>query len=93
MNRNCSACSIMIEKINYNKGRTVYKTCYNKKRKNKNDTLPTIKINTSYQQPKIENVNNKKKLKINKNKDNNVVVSTYENHRLDVIGPSNVGKT
>ena len=39
---------------NYKKDRTVCKTCYNKnKRKNNN------KINTSYQQPDIENVNNK----------------------------------
>ena len=33
--------------------------------------------------PKIENVNN----------NNNDIVSTYENHRHVIIGPSNVGKT
>ena len=70
MNRNCSACDIMIDINIYKKDRTVCKTCYNKnKRKN----------NTSYQQPDIENVNNK--------------VSEFENHRHVIIGPSNVGKT
>ena len=70
----------MIDINNYKKDRTVCKTCYNKnKRKNNIDTLPTKKIKTSYQQPDIENVNNK--------------VSEFENHRHVVIGPSNVGKT
>ena len=41
----------------------------------------------------IENVNNKKKLKINKNNNNIDIVSTYENHRYVIIGSSNVGKT
>ena len=40
---------------------------------------PPEKINTSYQQPNIENINNN--------------VSKYENHSHVVIGPSNVGKT
>ena len=93
MNQNCSACNIMIDINNYKKDRSVCKTCYNKnKRKNNNNTLPPNKSHTSYQQPNIENVNNKKKLKIIDNKDNNVIVSTYENHHV-VIGPSNVGKT
>ena len=80
MNRNCTACDIMIDINNYKEDRTVCKTCYNKnKRKNNKDTLPTKKIRTSYQQPNVENVNNK--------------VSKYESHRHVVIGPSNVGKT
>ena len=80
MNRNCSACDLMIDINNYKKDRTVCKTCYNKnKRKNNIDLLPTKKINTSYQQPDLENVNNK--------------VSEFENHRLVIIGPSGVGKT
>ena len=80
MNRNCTACNIMIDINIYRKDRTICKTCYNKdKRKNNINTLPPNKINTSYQQPNIENVN--------KN------VSTYENHRHVIIGPSNVGKT
>ena len=65
MNRNCSACNIMIDIDNYKKDRTVCKTCYKKnKRKNNNNTLPPNKINTSYQQPNIGNVNNKNKLKL-----------------------------
>ena len=80
MNRNCTACNILIDINNYKKDRTVCKTCYNEnKRKNNIDTLPTKKINTSYQQPDIENVNEK--------------VSEFENHRHVIIGPSNVGKT
>ena len=50
MNRNCSACNIMIDINNYKKDRTVCKTCYDKnKRKNK--------ITNSHQQPIIENGN------------------------------------
>ena len=76
----------MIDINNYKKDRTVCKTCYNRnKRKNNNDTSPSNKINISYQQPNIENVNN--------NKDDNLNVLTYENHRHVIIGPSNVGKT
>ena len=94
MNRNCSACNIIIDIKNYKKDRTVCKTCYNKnKRKNNNNTLPPNKVNTSCQQPNIEKDNNKNKLKINNNKENNPNASTYENHRHVVIGPSNVGKT
>ena len=79
MNRNCSACNILIDINNYEKDRTIFKTCYNiNKRKNNINILPPNKNNTSYQQPNIENVN--------KN------VSTCENHRHVVIGPSNVGK-
>ena len=82
MNRHCSACNTIIHINNYKKDRTVCKTCYNKnKRKNNNNTLPLNKNITSYQQP------------INNTKDNNTNVSTYENHRHVVIGPSNVGKT
>ena len=84
----------MINIYNYKKDRTVCKTCYKKnKRKNNNNTLPSNKNITSYQQPNIENVHKKKKLKINYNKVNNVFVSTYENHAYMVIGPRNVGKT
>ena len=80
MNRNCTACNIMIDINNYKRDRTICKTCYNiNKRKNKINTLPPNKNNTSYQQPNIENVYNN--------------VSTYENHLQVIIGPSNVGKT
>ena len=51
MNRNCTACNIIIDINNYKKDRTVCKDCYNKK-KRKN------KITISHQQPIIENGNN-----------------------------------
>ena len=80
MNRNCSACDIIIDINNYKKNRTVCKSCYNiNKRKNNINILPQNKNNTSYQQPDFENVNNK--------------VSEFEHHRHVIIGPSNVGKT
>ena len=82
----------MIDINKYKKDRTVCKTYNKNKRNNNNNTLPPNKYNTSYRQPNIANVNNKMKLKINNNKDN-VIVSTCENHRHVVIGPSNVGKT
>ena len=80
MNRNCTACNIMIDINNYKKDRTVCKSRYNiSKRKNNINTLPQNKKNTSYQQPNIENVNNN--------------LSTYENRANVIIGPRNVGKT
>ena len=52
MNRNCSACNIIIDTNNYKKDRTICRECYNKK-KRKN------KITVSHQQqPIIENGNN-----------------------------------
>ena len=86
MNRNCSACSIIIDINNYKKDRTVCKSCYNiNKRKNNNIILTPNK--------NIENVDNKKKQKNNNNKDNNPNLSSYENRANVVIGPRNVGKT
>ena len=82
MNRNCTACNIMIDINNFKKDRTVCKSCYNiNKRKNNFNTLPQNKNNTPYQQPNIEN------------KDNSPNLSTYENRANVVIGPRNVGKT
>ena len=79
MNRNCTACNILIDINNYKKDRTVCKTCYNKnKRKNNFNALPPNKNNN-------ENVDN--------NKDNNPNLSTYENRANVIIGPRNVGKT
>ena len=78
MNRNCTACNIMIDINNYKKDRTVCKTCYNKnKRKNSFNTLPPNKNNN-------ENVDN--------NKDNNPNLSTYENRANVIIGSRNNGK-
>ena len=79
-NKFCSACKIKIDENNYKKDRTVCKKCYNKK-KRKNE------YNTSIHETKITNVNNKTKTRHQPN------VSTYENHRHVIIGPSNVGKT
>ena len=80
MNRNCSACNIIIDINNYKKDRTVCKSCYNiNKRKNNNIILTPNK--------KIENVDN------NNNKDNNPNLSSYENRANVVIGPRDVGKT
>ena len=94
MNRNCTTCNTMIDINICKKDRTVCKTCYNEnERKNKNNILPQNKTKTSDQQLNIENVNNKKKLKNNINKDNNPNVLAYENHRHVIIGPSNGGKT
>ena len=47
-NKNCSVCNIKLDTNNYKKDRTVYKDCYNKK-KRKNKLI---------QQPKIVNDNN-----------------------------------
>ena len=41
----------------------------------------------------LKTLTKKKKIKIDKNKDNNPYVSSYENHANVVIGPRNVGKT
>ena len=79
MNRNCSACNVMIDINTYKKDRTVCKTCYNKNKRKNNNTLPRNKINTSCQQPDIENVNN--------------IVSKFENRANVIIGARNVGKT
>ena len=73
----------MIDENNYLKHRTICKKCHNGNRRKNNNTLPPNKFITSYQQPNIENVNN----------NNNDIVSTYENHRHVIIGPSYVGKT
>ena len=76
----------MIDINNYKKDRTMCKTCYNiNRRKNNFNNLPPNKINTSYQQPNIENIIN--------NKDNNPNLPTYESRANVVIGPRNVGKT
>ena len=94
MNRNCTACNIMIDINNYKKDRTVCKSCYNiSKRKNNIITLPQNKNNTSYQQPNIENVNNKKEQTNINNKDNTPNLSTYQNRANVIIGPRNVRKT
>ena len=83
MNRNCSICNIKIDENNYLKHRTICKICqYENRRKNNNTTITEIEIDTTPQQPKILNVNNK-----------NTIVSKCENLAKFVIGPRNFGKT
>ena len=56
MNRNCTACKIMIDINNYKKDRTVCKSCYNKsKRKNNNVALPTNTNNVNNNVSAYEN--------------------------------------
>ena len=83
--RFCTVCNIKIVSNIYLKDRTVCRSFYNKDRKN--NTLIQNEINTSHQQRKIENANNKG------NNVNNPSVSTYESHAYVVIGQRNVGKT
>ena len=59
-NKNCSACNIKLDISNYKKNRTVYRDCYNKKKRK--DNLIQNEITTSYQQPNIENNNNNRTL-------------------------------
>ena len=81
MNRNCSACNMMIGENKHLKHRTICKKCHNEnRRKNNNNTLTENEIDTTPQQPKIDKINN-----------NNV--SNFEKHACVVIGPRNVGKT
>ena len=53
MNRNCSACDIMIDINNYKKDRTVCKTCYNKNKRKNNIENVNKKVSD------FENVNKK----------------------------------
>ena len=78
MNRICNTCNIVKVEIKYLKDRTVYITCYSKKRR-KDNNITLIQ----YQQLKID--------KINSNNDNKPNLSTYENHAHVDIGPRNVG--
>ena len=83
MNRNCSACNKKIDTINYKKGKSVCKTCYNKNKNERKNTLPPNTNIVPDQQPKLNNVSNK---------DSNLIVSAHENHAYVVVGARNVGK-
>ena len=70
----------MIDEDNCKKDRNICKNCYNVNRKKyTNNEKKTDDSVRNIEKPKIDNVNNS--------------VSTYENHRHVIIGPSNVGKT
>ena len=80
--KKCTVCNIMIDEDNCEKDRNVCKNCYNINRKKYTNNEKKRKTDDSVrniEKPKIDNVNNN--------------VSTYENHRHVMIGPSNVGKT
>ena len=83
--KKCTKCNIKINEDNCKKDRNICKNCYNTNRKkyNKENTREVDDSVTKIEKPKINDVNNT----------NNDIVSTYENHRHVVIGPSNVGKT
>ena len=84
--KKCTVCDIKIDVDNCKKDRNICKNCYNMNRKKYNNKEKKIKFDDSVnkiEKPKIDNVNN----------NNNDIVSTYENHRHVIIGPSNVGKT
>ena len=83
--KKCTACNKEIDEDNCKKDRNICKNCYNINRKKYNNEKKRkfdVSVN-KIEKPKIDNVNNA----------NNDIVSTYENHRHVVIGPSNVGKT
>ena len=83
--KKCTVCGIKIDVDNCKKDRNICKNCYNMNRKKYNNKEKKRKLDLSVnkrEKPKIDVVNNK-----------NNIVSTYENHRHVVIGPSNVGKT
>ena len=83
--KKCTVCGIKIDVDICKKDRNICKNCYNMNRKKYNNKEKKRKFDDSVnkiEKPKIDNVNNK-----------NTIVSTYENHRHVVIGPSNVGKT
>ena len=79
--KKCTVCNIEIDEYNCKKDRNICKICYNINRKKYNNKEKKRKYDNSVN--KIDNVNIV----------NNDIVSTYENHRHVIIGPSNVGKT
>ena len=83
--KKCTVCGIKIDVDNCKKDRNICKNCYNMNRKKYNNKEKKRRFDDSVN--KIE----KQKIDIVNNKNN--IVSTYENHRHVVIGPSNVGKT
>ena len=79
--KKCTLCNIKIDEDNCKKDRKICKNCYNINRK---------KYNNKEKKPQIDKIILPEKQKHNNNTPN---ISTYENHRHVVIGPSNVGKT
>ena len=86
----------MIDEDNCKKDRNICKNCYNINRKkytiNEKKRITDDSVR-SIEKPNTINVNNKIDLPEKQKHNNNHNVSTYENHRHVIIGPSNVGKT
>ena len=94
--KKCTICNIKIDEDNCKKDRNICKNCYNINKERYNNNEKQGKIDDSVnniKKPKIDNVDNKINVPEKRNNVNNDNVSTYENHRHVVIGPSNVGKT
>ena len=82
--KKCIVCNINIDDGNWRKDRNICKNCYIINRK---------RYNNKEKKSQIDN-NDIKFILPEKQKHNNTLnISTYENHRHVVIGPSNVGKT
>ena len=83
--KKCIACNIKVDVDNCKKDRKRCKNCYNINRK---------KYNNKEKKPKIDNIIKKIILPEKQKHNNNIPnISTYENHRHVISGPSNVGKT
>ena len=80
--KNCTNCNIKIDGENCKKDRIICKICYNINRKKYTINEKKRKTDDS-----VKNIEKPKTINVNNN------VSTYENHRHVIIGPSNVGKT
>ena len=94
--KKCTVCNIMIDEDNCEKDRKICKNCYNINRKKYTINEKKRKTDDSVrniEKPKTINVNRKIDLPEKQKHNNNHNVSTYENHRHVIIGPSNVDKT
>ena len=80
--KKCTNCNIKIDGENCKKDRNICKNCYNKNRKKYTINEKKRKTDGS-----VKNIEKPKSINVKNN------VSTYENHRHVIIGPSNVGKT
>ena len=80
--KKCTVCNIKIDEDNCKKDRNLCKNCYDINRKKY-----TIKEKKRKTDDSVRNIEKPKIDKVNNN------VSTYENHRHVIIGPSSVGKT
>ena len=82
--KKCTVCNLNIDDDKCKKDRNICKNCYNMNRK---------KYNNKDKKPQIENNDNKIVLPEKQKHNITPNISTYENHRYVVIGPSNAGKT